>query len=483
MALYKAIGSIKTVSQLRACLAELNLDLPVADNLLSAEQGSALGRAMLIGKHCIGNRWCINPMEGWDANTDGSPTEKVVGRWRKFGISGAKFVWGGEAAAVLPNGRANPNQTMAVDSNFQGLTDLREALFRAHQQEFETTNDMFVSLQLTHSGRWCKPADHKKFSPTIAYRHPWIEKRYHFIPWSDDMIITDDWIEHTLIPAYVNAAKLAAKAGYGGVDIKACHGYLGHEFLSARRRPGKFGGDLQGRSRFLIEIINRVREACPELVIGVRLSFFDMVPFTIGENQLGVPVVVDGQGQYDCGFGVNPNNPTEIDLTEPLELVGLLIQNGVQVLNISGGSPYYNNHIQRPTLFPPSDGYHPPEDPLIGVYRLLNAARVCKTKFPDLPIVATGLTYCQEFLPHVAQACVEQGWFDFAGIGRMVLSHPTLPALALRGENPERKKICRTFSACTTAPRNGIISGCYPLDPDYKDTPEHQRLKQVTKQS
>ena len=142
----------------------------------------------------------------------------------------------------------------------------------------------------------------------------------------------------------------------------------------------------------------------------------------------------------------------------------MLVKADIAVLNVSAGSPYYNNHIQRPTWTPPSDGYLPPEAPLVGVHRLLNAARECKQCLPHLPVVATGLSYCQEYLPNVAQQCVADGWFDFAGIGRMVLSMPELPALTLKGQPLVRKKICRTFSDCTTAPRNGIVSGCYPLD-------------------
>jgi 2,4-dienoyl-CoA reductase-like NADH-dependent reductase (Old Yellow Enzyme family) len=148
-------------------------------------------------------------------------------------------------------------------------------------------------------------------------------------------------------------------------------------------------------------------------------------------------------------------------------------------LNVSCGSPYYNPHIQRPAIFPPSDGYQPPEDPLVGVCRQIEAARRLKAAVPQMPMVGTGYSYLQDYLPHVAQAVVRSSWIDFVGLGRMVLAWPELPAETLATGRIERKRLCRTFSDCTTAPRNGIISGCFPLDPYYKALPEAERVKQI----
>ena len=94
-------------------------------------------------------------------------------------------------------------------------------------------------------------------------------------------------------------------------------------------------------------------------------------------------------------------------------------------------------------------------------------------------MVGSGYSYLQDWLPNVAQAVVKTGMVDSVGLGRMVLSYPDLPADVLAGTVMQRKKICRTFSDCTTAPRNGIISGCYPLDPFYKKMPEFKELAAV----
>lgn len=148
-------------------------------------------------------------------------------------------------------------------------------------------------------------------------------------------------------------------------------------------------------------------------------------------------------------------------------------------VNLSCGSPYYNPHIQRPAAFPPSDGYQPPEDPLVGVVRQLSVVRQCKEAFPDLPQVGTAYSYLQDYLPHVAQAVVREGWVDSVGLGRVVLSYPELPADCLESGQLQRKKICRTFSDCTTGPRNNLVSGCYPLDPYYKALPEAEVMKRL----
>jgi len=413
-------------------------------------------------------------MEGWDANADGSPSEHTLRRWRNFGVSGAKWIWGGEAAAVQPDGRANPRQTLAIASNRDGLAALLKAVRDAHQQRFGTLDDFFVGLQLTHSGRFCRPHD-KRLEPRIAYHHPLLDAKFGIAADDDSVVWTDDDLEQ-LIDTYVAAAKLAADVGYQFVDVKACHGYLLHEFLSARTRPGKFGGELAGRMRLLTTIIERIRAEIPGLIVVVRLSIFDTLPFATSREK-GQPMPYEHLLPYEFGFGVSAENPLQYDLGEPLALLNHLQTLGVAAVNLSCGSPYYNPHIQRPAIFPPSDGYQPPEDPLVGVVRQLTVARQCKQAVPQLPLVGTAYSYLQDYLPHVAQALVREGWIDVVGLGRMVLSYPSLPADVLEQGKLERKLVCRTFSDCTTAPRNGIISGCFPLDPYYKGLPEGEELR------
>ncbi len=473
---YPKIAQLKSVEAFQTRLQELGLDLPVDDQILTAEQGSPLAAPIRIGGFQVGNRWCVHPMEGWDANRDGSPSPHTLRRWRNFGLSGAKLIWGGEAAAVQPDGRANPNQTLATPENRAGLAALLNELQTAHRQQFGTTDDLLIGLQLTHSGRFCRP-NSKHLEPRIAYHHPLLDAKFGIDPRDDSIVWTDDDLER-LIDAYVASAGLAKDVGFQFVDVKACHGYLLHEFLSARVRPGRFGGDFDGRTRILRTIVARIRDQHPDLMVGVRLSVFDILPFRTS-REVGQPMDYTAWLPYQYGFGCREDDPLEYDLTEPLQLIRVLRDAGVVAINLTCGSPYYNPHIQRPAIFPPSDGYQPPEDPLAGAVRQIHAARACQQAFPDLPMVGTAYTYLQDYLPHVAQAVVRAGWIDLVGIGRMVLSYPQLPADVLQRGQLQRKRICRTFSDCTTGPRNGLVSGCYPLDEYYKLLPEAETLKAV----
>jgi 2,4-dienoyl-CoA reductase-like NADH-dependent reductase (Old Yellow Enzyme family) len=413
-------------------------------------------------------------MEGWDGTTDGKPTELTVRRWERFGQSGAKLIWGGEAAAVRPDGRANPNQLVINEENLSDFASLRQSLIRAHAVRWET-EDLLIGLQLTHSGRFCRPNDKKRLEPRILYRHPILDRKFK-LP-DDYPLMTDAEIER-LIEDYVTAAKLAQKAGFAFVDIKHCHGYLGHEFLSAVDRPGKFGGSFENRTRFLREVVAGIRTEAPRLEIGVRLSAYDFIPFKPGADNIGIPDHELPITNYSYAFG-GDGSGTGIDLSEPDQFLGQLAALGIRLVNITAGSPYYVPHIQRPALFPPSDGYQPPEDPLVGAARLIHATAELKARHPELCIVGTGYSYLQEWLPNVAQNVVRTGKADFVGLGRVILTYPEICADVLEGKPLQRKRLCRTFSDCTTAPRNGLVSGCYPLDEFYKGRPEAELLKEA----
>lgn len=482
------IPTLKTVVDFRRYVASLGIDLPCEDSVVTGADSplaAPIPRARINGKP-IGNRFAVHPMEGWDATTTGGITDEVRRRWRRFGESGAKLIYGGEAMAVRPDGRANPNQLIINRDNQAGLAELRDTLVAAHKEKHGRTDDLVIGFQLTHSGRFCKPTDKFRMEPRVAYRHPILDRRFGVT--SDTQVFTDAEIDE-LILSYVAAAKIAWEAGADFVDIKHCHGYLLHEFLSARTRPGKYGGSFENRTRILAEIISEIRRSGNGIDIGVRLSAFDFVPFrpdpalsAPGKPGPGIPEDYSGCLPYRFGFGVNERNPVEYDLGETFQFVQLCAWLGVKILNVSAGSPYYNPHIQRPAAYPPSDGYQPPEDPLAGVARQIQVVRQLKLKAPsELVLVGTAYSYLQEYLPHVAQYVVRNGWVDSVGMGRMVLSYPAILADAISNGAVERKRICRTFSDCTTGPRNGLISGCYPLDDYYSGKPENQRLKEIKK--
>ena len=474
------LGSVKDIKGFAEHVQSLGLNIPRDVEVLRGANSPLLLPIEREGIH-IGNRIAVQPMEGWDGTSDGNAGELTIRRWRRFGQSGAKLIWGGEAVAVSHEGRANPNQLVIAPHTCGGLEKLKRALVEEHASVTGSKEGLFIGLQLTHSGRFCRPNAHDRLEPRILYHHPVLDRRLGLA--KDYPVLTDGEITR-IIEQFHGAARTARELGFDFVDIKHCHGYLGHEFLSAHTREGKYGGSFENRTRFLREVVEGIRTAAPGLQIGVRLSAFDTVPFLPDPKQSangklgpGIPEPHHKLIPYQWGFGLNMNDPTQMDFTETIQFLALLEELEIRLVNVTAGSPYYNPHIQRPALYPPSDGYEPPEDPLAGVAKQMNVTRQLKQRFPNLIFVGSAYSYLQDFLPHVAQAALREGWVDVVGLGRMVLTYPEFLWDAAKGSAIQHKRICRTFSDCTTAPRKGLPSGCYPLDKYYKISELGHRLK------
>jgi NADPH2 dehydrogenase len=476
MADYRRVAQLRSPADLRAYLQRLGVELPFDETLTAGDEGP-LGQPYQTGGRTIGNRFAVLPMEGWDGTADGRPSDLTRRRWQRFGQSGAKLIWGGEAVAVSHDGRANPHQLLINEATWPELAGLRQELIKSHRAAFGRDDDLLIGLQLTHSGRFARPDTDHQLQPHILYSHPLLNPKFN-LP-ADYPVMSDDEIE-ALVVTFVEAAVLAQQAGYDFVDIKHCHGYLGHEFLSAVDRPGRYGGSFANRTRFLREVVAGIRVKAPGVAIGVRLSAFDWRPFQPGANGAGEPVAT-GNGDYRYAFGSDESG-LGIDLAEPYAFLDLLRDLDIELVCITAGSPYYNPHIQRPALFPPSDGYLPPEDPLVSVARQIGVTAQLKAYRPELIFVGSGYSYLQEWLPNVAQQVVRTGQADVIGVGRMALAYPEMVADVVAGRPLQRKLLCRTFSDCTTAPRHRLVSGCYPLDEFYKKRPEAAELVRIKQQ-
>src|SRR5881397_3714809 len=147
------IPTLKTVDDFRRHVASLDIDLPCEDAIVSGPDSPLAPPvpAITINGKTIANRWAIQPMEGWDATTTGEITDEVRRRWQRFGESGASLIYGGEAMAVRPDGRANRNQLIISDENKAGLAELREALLRAHKDRFGSADHVIIGFPLTRS--------------------------------------------------------------------------------------------------------------------------------------------------------------------------------------------------------------------------------------------------------------------------------------------------------------------------------------------
>jgi NADPH2 dehydrogenase len=461
------VRTLRTHAAFADRVAELGLDLAVDPEV---EPTGALSVPLEVAGREAANRLCVLPMEGWDGEADGRPSDLVRRRWQRFGAGGAGIVWA-EATAVRPDGRANARQLVIGDGTVDALAALRTELVGAHADAGGSPHGPVVGLQLTHSGRWSRPDGTPR--PRVAYRHPCLDDRAGIPagPDGDGAVFSDEELDG-LVDDYVRAAVLARRAGFDFVDVKHCHGYLLHELLSAHDRPGRYGGDLAGRVEFLRRVTEGIRAEAPDIGLAVRLSAFDVVPHETGPDGRGVPVAT---GPYRYAFG-GDGTGAGVDLAEVHDLVRLARSWGVSLVSVTAGSPYWCPHVQRPAWFPPSDGYQPPRDPLVEVARLVSVTAELAAAHPDVTIVASGLSYLQQWLPAAAQALVRSGGAAAAGYGRMALSYPSLARDVLAGEPLDVRRICRTLSDCTTAPRQGLVSGCYPYDPFYKALPERQTL-------
>jgi NADPH2 dehydrogenase len=479
------LATLKTPAALRAHAASLGVELPCDEALVPASESPLLQSwsGLVLNGRTPGNRLAVHPMEGWDGTTGGGVTDDMRRRWQRFGESGAKLICGGEAMAVRPDGRANPNQLILSAENREGIAGLVALCRAAHRDHWGDDADLVIGFQLTHSGRFCRPHS-REWESRVAYRHPLLDRKFNVV--SDAQVLSDDAID-ALVIDYVRAARIARDAGADFVDLKHCHGYLLHEFLGAHTRPGRFGGSFENRTRPLRDIVAGIRADGNDVDLAVRLSLFDMVPHRPdpersqpGKLGPGIPEDFAGCLPYRYGFGVSVDDPRQIDLTETHRFIALCADLGIRLINATAGSPYYTPHIQRPAAFPPSDGYQPAYDPLIDVARQMQALRAVRERAPaGLVFVGTGYSYLQEHLPLVAQAAVREGWTDGVGVGRMALSYPQFLRDAAAARPINTRLICRTFSDCTTAPRNGLPSGCYPLDPYYTAKPENTRLKEI----
>ncbi len=387
----------------------------------------------------IKNAIAIHPMEGFDSAPDGGPSELTRQRYLRFAESDAGLYWF-EAVAISHESRSNARQLWINENNVEGYKKLVDELH-------SLTSGAPIICQLTHSGRYSRPENLP--APIIAYHNPILNRPFNIT--ADHAVVTDEYLDG-LVPQYVKAAKLAMEAGFDGVDIKACHRYLMSELLSAYTREGRYGGSYENRTRLYRDVIAAVKsELGSKCAVATRLGIHDAIG-------------------HPYGFCDDPAAPAKFAPDEAIRLIGDIHALGVNLINITMGTPYYNPHVNRPYC---KGGYEPPEHPLAGVARILDGAALMKKAFPDITFIGTGYTFLRHLSPYLAAGAVSSGMIDMAGFGRMAFAYEGF-AKALISNTMEPSKCCLTCGKCTELMRAYTTTGCPVRNPSvyapiYKD--------------
>jgi 2,4-dienoyl-CoA reductase (NADPH2) len=406
----------------------LGIELPYRENV------APLFQPLSIAGRILANRLAVQPMEGADAGPDGSPGPLTFRRYRRFGAGGCGMIWF-EAAAVTAAGRSNRSQLLLNAATLDGFKRLVEET-RAGASPGAAP---LLILQLTHSGRFSKPEG--KPAPVIARHDPRLDALQKLS--ADHPLIADDDLDR-LKDRFIAVAELARRAGFDGVDIKACHGYLVSELLAAHgRSEGRYGGRFENRARFLIETTGAVRAAEPKLLLACRLGLFDALP---------------------GGFGVDPSDPSRPATAEPTELIRRLAAEGTSVIDVTAGIPAFQAHFGRPFDRPAAGAPPADEHPLEGVARLLGLAARVQKDFPRLIVVGTGYSWLRQFFPGVASAVVAAGGASIAGLGRLSFACPDFASRLRDRGTLATRDVCVACSGCSTLLRAGGPAGCIVRD-------------------
>ena len=371
----------------------------------------------------VKNRILLQPMEGCDGTKEGAIAELTERRYHRFAKSGAGIIWF-EATAVCPEGRANPRQLFLNEATKESykklLSEIREISLK------ENGFAPIIIVQLTHSGRFSKPNGTPE--PIVAYRNSHWEEGKENQPY----VIADDDYCKSISQKYSEAAKLAEEAGFDGIDVKCCHGYLFNEFLSATNREGNYGGSLKNRTRLYFECIDSVLNSVKNTFVTTRLNACDCFP-------------------YPYGFGVDKNN--NIDLSETKTIIKKLSEKGIELINLTLGNPYLIPHINRPCINVPEDGK-------TGLKRIHDITKELKSTFPDIKFVMSGLSFEGENALDYASEVIEEGVTDFAGFGRMAFAYPEFYKDYIKNGILNKSKVCLKCSKCSQLMRNASVAGC-----------------------
>lgn len=445
--------------------------LQLEEDIVFSPHTEVLGNPVHLGRHTAPNRLIVHPMEGFDAQEDGSPGELSFRRYRRYGAGGAGLIWF-EATAVIPEARTNPHQFYLHSGNVAAFGRLVEETLAINRRLYGTGREPVCILQLTHSGRYSKPEGRP--APVLVQHNPYLDGVMN-IP-ANYPLLSDDELEQ-LEDVFVRAAQLAYRAGFHGVDIKHCHRYLGSDLLASYQREGRYGGSLANRTRFLRNIVSKIRDRLgKDFLVTTRLNVYDGLPYPYGWGTPTVRKIAEGQGdnatpdpdRFEEGIsqpeGPARSTPPPEDLTEPLAVLRQLQDLGVRLVSITAGNPYYNPHINRPFDVPVPGAPRPPEHPLQGVARLFRLTARLQKALPEMVLIGAGYSWLRHYMGQAAAANIASGRVKMVGLGRGAFAYPDFARDLLENGTLQAGKTCITCSRCTQLMREGRNTGCVVFD-------------------
>jgi len=316
-----------------------------------------------LGNTWIRNRVVMAPMFTNFASTTGEVTDELVAHYAARARGGAGMIIV-EAACVSPElCNQGPSQLHISHQRFViGLNRLSDAI---------RSNGCRALIQLNHPGRqttslYCggQPVAPSAVACQLMKELP------RELAINEIKQISRDFIA---------AAHYANLAGFDGVEIHAAHGYLINQFLSPRTnlRQDVYGGRLENRQRFLLDLITRIKSELPNLILSVRLNIDDFI---------------------DDGFG----------LPESLQVCQSLEKAGVDIIHCSTGTYESGLKSVEPDCYPEG-------------WRIYLAEAVKKTI--DIPVIAGGMIRSPEY----ADKIIAEGRSDFVFLGRPLLADPQWP--------------------------------------------------------
>ncbi len=315
-------------------------------------------RTIALGTKKVENRFVVLPTEGNDANPDGSPSVRTIGRYKKHARGGAGIVIT-EAVAISPDARARVNQLAMADQGKQDGSGSAGNIgaFANLVREVKSLNPgVLFMIQLDHAGSL---ADPRFASPVSLFERLGAAR-----------VLSDDEIA-AIRDRFITCIVRSAEAGFDGVELKFAHGFLCNEMIqSANRRPGIYGGSFGNRMRFFTEIIEGAKSALADattadrgFIIGIRLSAYEGLP---------------------GGFGSDGPHGVIEDISEPRRFVQLAEELGCGFVSVSAGSAAGNLEILLP-----SKAYAE------GCYRHFGWTRALKAAV-KIPVIGAGYSHLRD---------------------------------------------------------------------------------------